>query len=112
MKFILAAALALAAQPVLAQAERPALAAVLAEITGREVAVAGHVNRGTDGYTLATDAGFFRVDFAVDREALERLRGCPDYFARPQACAITAIGVIRFVAGMPNLTLSDVVFTD
>jgi hypothetical protein len=112
MKVLFAAALALAAQPALAQAERPTLEAVMNEIAGREAEVSGRITRGPDDYTLTTDFGFFRVDFAVDRETLERLRGCPDFFDRSRRCNITAVGVIRFVSGLPNLTLSDVVFTD
>jgi hypothetical protein len=111
MKFLFAAALALAAHPALAQAERPTLESVINEIAGREVAVAGRVVRTSQGFTLFSDFGWFNVDFAVDRATLERLRECPR-IGNPNPCPIAAVGLLWFEGGQPNLTLSDVVFTD
>jgi hypothetical protein len=111
MKVLFAAALALAAQPALAQAERPTMQDLLAEMTGREVTIAGRIYRNSRGYNLHAEFGGLPVDFAVDRETLERLRGCPRDIAS-QLCRITAVGLLWFDGGQPNLTLSDVVFTD
>jgi hypothetical protein len=111
MKFILAAALALAAQPVLAQTAPAPIQEVLGEITGREVTVSGQILRERHGYTLHTSNGWFPVEFAVDRATLERLRECPRNLTQ-ELCRISASGVLWFDRSQPNLTLSDVVFTD
>ncbi len=97
-----------------AQSTLPPLEQVTAEIDRREVAVAGRVFGRRGEYMLDSGDSLYSVEFAVDRQTLERIRACEGsiFDAARMNCAVTGAGEIRVRGSQITLILFAIAFTD